>query len=89
MPKIVRYTGPRRGGITQIGSTPVQVPWDTPVELADELADPMLAQYPGDWSEVTPPSSKRSTSKKPAAKPAESDPTTADESPAGEEVHLS
>ena len=66
---IVRYTGPRLGGITQIGRTQVDVPWDIPVELPDDLAAAMLEQQPDDWSKVKPP-------KKAAAKS-----TSSDESP--------
>lgn len=62
---IVKYTGPRTGGITQIGRVPVQVPHDTPVELPDALAQVMLDQHPDDWSEVDAPAKKKT---KPPAK---------------------
>lgn len=57
---IVKYSGPRRGGITQIGSTPVQVPWGTPVEIDDQLGQAMLDQYPDEW-EVVDTDTSRST----------------------------
>lgn len=78
---IVRYTGPRRGGISQIGTVQVSVAWDVPVELPDTLAQSMLDQYPDEWEEVEVDKPKPTKSAKAAPTP--------DESPEGEEVHLS
>lgn len=49
---IVKYVGPSTVGLCQVGTFPVEVPFDTPVELPDDLAELVLAQAPAHWELV-------------------------------------
>lgn len=82
---IVKYTGPHRGGLQQVGTLPISIKHGQPVELPDELAERLLAGAPAHWSKVTPKTEPKGKSDKgrPDADPT---PTSPVESPAGEEV---
>ena len=57
---IVKYTGPHTGGLQQVGTYPINIPHGQAVELPDEIAEALIEQAPGDWSEVKAKPNKKS-----------------------------
>lgn len=51
---IVKYVGPHRGGLQQVGTLPIEIKHGQATELPDELAERLLAGAPKHWQKVTP-----------------------------------
>jgi hypothetical protein len=53
------YEGPHRGGLSQIGKTPVDIPWGKVVEVDDDLGQrvvaPLVPAVKGEQEEVPSP----------------------------------
>ena len=50
----VKYVGPHRGGLQQVGTLPIDIAHGEPVELPDNLAKKLLAGAPAHWKATKP-----------------------------------
>ena len=48
-PLIVKYVGPHRGGLQQVGTLEITIAWGEWVELPADIAGALLDQAPDHW----------------------------------------